>query len=463
MGRRSINTTKSGKYMNPTDQHRKEARKRELRKNKKQRLIVRTAVLKGKDPFQIIADLERLDQMEYNVTTPPPLNEKVLKDKRRKMKETWDRLLRLYCKDDQQRFVELKRMEAEYESKRNQMIKFYESVKSAQEVSIDDIPLPSAPMEPSLATTSVPMTSIEPMLPQSILKRSNVLTMQSVHKTPPGVPPGPPPVFSDYEDNDDDDDIESEDEMDNNKRIRFSDEMQTNEKDSEVNDFLKELEQIEKPVNNSDSVSQTIQSIQSLPAMVAHQTQGAAIPPPPSLLTNVTSAPPQPRMFAPLFRPPIPHPSAQPPNMTGLLVNKPHMSAPMPGPPLANSMRPGLPPRMINSRPVMQPMRPMPVQTTPFPSAPMTTKRDDKKTHIVSDRATIEAKPQLRNLSADATRFTPVALRVKRDDKHFKKPNPKIGFSEMKKYSSISDKTGLNAPTKGDAYDQFMKEMENLL
>jgi hypothetical protein len=32
MGRRSINTTKSGKYMNPTDQHRKEARKRELRK-----------------------------------------------------------------------------------------------------------------------------------------------------------------------------------------------------------------------------------------------------------------------------------------------------------------------------------------------------------------------------------------------------------------------------------------------
>ena len=32
MGRRSINTTKSGKYMNPTDQARKEARKRELRK-----------------------------------------------------------------------------------------------------------------------------------------------------------------------------------------------------------------------------------------------------------------------------------------------------------------------------------------------------------------------------------------------------------------------------------------------
>ena len=59
-------------------------------------MIVRAAVLKGKDPYQIIADMERLDQMEYNVNAPPPLNEKVLKDKRRKMKETWDRLCRLY-------------------------------------------------------------------------------------------------------------------------------------------------------------------------------------------------------------------------------------------------------------------------------------------------------------------------------------------------------------------------------
>lgn len=64
--------------------------------NKKQRLIVRTAVLKGKDPYQIIADLERLDKMEYDFTQSSALNEKVLKDKRRKLKETWDRLCRLY-------------------------------------------------------------------------------------------------------------------------------------------------------------------------------------------------------------------------------------------------------------------------------------------------------------------------------------------------------------------------------
>lgn len=82
MGRRSINTTKSGKYMNPTDQARKfvlrlantyykfefsfagkEARKQELKKNKKQRQMVRAAVLKGKDPQQILEEMEKIDQM----------------------------------------------------------------------------------------------------------------------------------------------------------------------------------------------------------------------------------------------------------------------------------------------------------------------------------------------------------------------------------------------------------------
>lgn len=63
MGRRSINTTKSGKYMNPTDQARKEARKKELKKNKKQRQMVRAAVLKGKDPAQLIDEMEKIDEM----------------------------------------------------------------------------------------------------------------------------------------------------------------------------------------------------------------------------------------------------------------------------------------------------------------------------------------------------------------------------------------------------------------
>lgn len=69
MGRRSINTTKSGKYMNPTDQARKEARKKELKKNKKQRQMVRAAVLKGKDPAQLIEEMEKIDEMGLFIQT----------------------------------------------------------------------------------------------------------------------------------------------------------------------------------------------------------------------------------------------------------------------------------------------------------------------------------------------------------------------------------------------------------
>ncbi|KAH8387587.1 hypothetical protein KR093_008071 [Drosophila rubida] len=143
MGRRSINTTKSGKYMNPTDQARKEARKKELKKNKRQRQMVRAAVLKNKDPSQILEEMEKIDEMEYNVLQPSPLNEKVLRDKRKKLKETFDRVMRLYHNDEPEHWAELKRKEVEYEKKRLKKQQYYESVKHAQSVQIDEIPLPA--------------------------------------------------------------------------------------------------------------------------------------------------------------------------------------------------------------------------------------------------------------------------------------------------------------------------------
>lgn len=44
----------------------KEARKKELKKNKKQRLMVRQAVLKNKDPSQLIEEMEAIDDMGKN-------------------------------------------------------------------------------------------------------------------------------------------------------------------------------------------------------------------------------------------------------------------------------------------------------------------------------------------------------------------------------------------------------------
>lgn len=49
--------------MNPADQERKMARKKELKKNKKQRHLVRQAVLKSKDPSDVLVQMEKLDEM----------------------------------------------------------------------------------------------------------------------------------------------------------------------------------------------------------------------------------------------------------------------------------------------------------------------------------------------------------------------------------------------------------------
>ncbi|XP_069701575.1 WW domain-binding protein 11 [Periplaneta americana] len=230
MGRRSINTTKSGKYMNPTDQARKEARKKELKKNKKQRQMVRAAVLKGKDPVQLIAEMEKIDQMEYNVLQPPPLNEKVLKDKRKKLKETLERVMTMYDKDDPDKWAELKRMEVEYEKRRIAMVTYAESVRHAQQVQVDDIPLPTLqlPNDPTafmglpsqipLPTDlpvqlssmvphpmmTLPGIPVPPGLalppPHGILKKTSAYSAAPAKpKKPPGVPPGPPPELSDDE------------------------------------------------------------------------------------------------------------------------------------------------------------------------------------------------------------------------------------------------------------------------
>ncbi len=136
MGKRHTSTTKSGKYMNPTDQARKEARKRELKKNKKQRIAVRAAALKGKNPRDVIAELEKIDDMEFNVLAPPPLNEKVLKEKRRKLHETWHRVIKMYEREDPEQYVELKRLWHSYQNRKQEVVQQFEAVKNAENVSV---------------------------------------------------------------------------------------------------------------------------------------------------------------------------------------------------------------------------------------------------------------------------------------------------------------------------------------
>ncbi|KAK5856789.1 hypothetical protein PBY51_008359 [Eleginops maclovinus] len=204
MGRRSTSSTKSGKFMNPTDQARKEARKRELKKNKKQRMMVRAAVLKMKDPRQIIRDMEKLDEMEFNPVQQPLLNEKVLRDKRKKLRETFERIVRLYERENPDTYKELRKLELDYETKRGQLALYFDSVKNAESVEVDSIPLPDMPHAPSnIHIQDIPLPGAQP---PSILKKNApfgkgplsagpiLATVPGVPRLPPGKkPPGPPP------------------------------------------------------------------------------------------------------------------------------------------------------------------------------------------------------------------------------------------------------------------------------
>lgn len=363
----------AGKFVNPTDKARKDARKKELKKNKKQRLAVRTNVIKSKDPHQILADLRRLDQMEFNTEQPSPLNEKVLGDKRRKLKETWDRVMHLYSKDDREKFVQLKRLQDEYENDRNQMRMHYEAVKSALNVQLEEIPLPSLP-------TAIPTSESAP-----ILKKAPSLTTYRTltQKEAPGPPPGPPPALTEFPDDD----------SDSGKKVRF---------DNDVDEFLKEI---------ADFVPPAANPAMSLPI--------AAVPAPA------------------VIRNPL------------ILVRPPQLNA-VP------------PPASLTSAPVMPPagLRPPvpPFARMRMPHTGIRAHVPDKNRHV----ATIEAKPQLRNLSADATRFTPLSLRVKRTEKKpAARPLPSASISSCNSGTESSGSGGQHS--KEAAYEDFMRELQGLL
>lgn len=78
--------------------------------------------------------------------------------------------------------------------------------------------------------------------------------------------------------------------------------------------------------------------------------------------------------------------------------------------------------------------------------------------------ATISAKPQIRNLSADVTRFVPSTLRVKREEKKAKNTAKTAAalVNELRQKEHML-RMGSAQPTKDDAYMQFMKEMQGLL
>jgi len=496
MGKRSTNTTKSGKFMNPTDQARKEARRRELKKNKKQRQMVRTAVIKGKNPTDIILELEKLDDMEFNVLVAPPLNEKVMREKRRKLMETWHRVVHLYEKEDVDQHLDLKKMWSNYLKRKEEVMDHYEAVKTAQNIDIDDIPLPNMADNDNDKPGDIPLPPNLKMAPKvGILKKSSVLdTLRP--KSCPGVPAGPPPPLSDY----DNFDLETNTETtENKKRIRFAgqenstdeintpsvqvDEPESEEKGPKVDNvqkkllaasgqdvdaYMKEMEEVHKKTE-----AEKASELRSRLARVgAAQDQ----PGPPGEIPQafVQVAPAGFMVRPPQLRPGIPPPGVRlppgpPPGRPQLPPGPPPGRPPFMGVrPLGAGPGPGAP---AQPRPRAHMPRPLNPQVTSVVSAGPQISAGPSSTAkpVVKTGSVIEAKPQMRNLLSDVTRFVPTNVKVKRDEKTgavTTNPGKKKQNDQLKDVFVKHAQPTVQQQQQGnkdDAYAQFMAEMEKMM
>lgn len=267
MGRRSVNTTKSGKFMNPTDQARKEARRRELKKNKKQRKLVRETVLKLKDPTQIIEEMLRLEILEIE-GLPETVNEKVVFDKKRKLKETLDRVMQLYEKQDAEKHAEIIKFQAECDRKRQKVYIAYHTKRmrddeerkqreeeelANQELVLPDIPLP---MSGELDAQNIPLPEMMPgnNFPPGAFAPPSYPPFRSSEPPripglppgliPPGPPPGPPPVDSPDVSSDEEGEIVDDAETEKKKRAVEIDVM------AELERLENEFQDMEQEIND---------------------------------------------------------------------------------------------------------------------------------------------------------------------------------------------------------------------
>lgn len=198
----SFKMVKGPKTLNPADKARKEARKKELKKNKKQRQQVRSAVIESRNPEQILAELEQLDKQELDIEYHKQQEllakqnssvqgnatsaELVYKEKRKRLKELYAKILAHYEKEDPDKHAKLKSLEAQYEASHKRAEREFEAVKAAQEVKIEDVFLPPEP--DSLPDEEDEIADDDPLMAETIY-----ITPLTEGAAPPGCPPGPPP------------------------------------------------------------------------------------------------------------------------------------------------------------------------------------------------------------------------------------------------------------------------------
>uniref|UniRef100_A0A915J4B1 WW domain-binding protein 11 n=1 Tax=Romanomermis culicivorax TaxID=13658 RepID=A0A915J4B1_ROMCU len=474
MGRRVTSTTKGGRYMNPADQERKITRRRELKKNKKQRLMVRQAVLKSKDPEQLIEEMEKLDNMQYNPNEEPPISERVITEKKSKLRETYVRVMCMFKQENEmEKFHEVKKKLNEYDQRKTQLEQHYIAIKFAREVDPGEIPLPDA-VPPGASIVSNSVVGVDRRKrsgARDFEEKIAFSNFRSKSTVPPGVPIGPPPDLSDDDDDDelnvthssqqeegetssisdegeinrrggDDDDFDDEEGMDDDQgpddkggkrrtsKVRFNAAEEDEEKDTRTK--YKKLAKMVSGDRAAIGPSATFGQQSNMGVIGPMAPMGGMPPPqmmPPYGLPMRMPLPPAlMRGGAPNFQRPFVGPSYPPSNeSTGVISSGPVLSAP---PAVVK------PPKTTNHGPV------------------------------------IEAKAQLRSIQHDVTKFVPTGVKI-RLDKGLTGPATGHNSSAAKSKGPIAFRVQASnaaqaaqkakARTTDDAYDEFMKEMKDIM
>lgn len=355
--------------------------------------------------------------------------------------------MRMVHEDDPELWGEYKRKEVDYEKRRLKRVQYYESVRQVEQVSIEDIPLPSAAtdnkppplMPPPKVTLSAPISLSSVPTPGG--KHDDLLldSREPKEKIPPGVPPTMPPRLFDMRELDSDYESEKEDSENDDD----DEEMETNDKNV-YEEFMKEVDSVQKKKDDEKTLdirvdpTPEVELESSLPEKSAPEPLpiAAALPKPPEMPPH--PLPPAPAPFAfPHQRMPHPHPMMfAPPPMRPMGLR-------VPPPPPRAGMPPGPPPRhkFHQDRNLMM-------------------QQQQQQMHKDPKSATITAKPQIRNLSADVTRFVPSSLKNKRDEP--KRPKPRFNYQEQQRYAASAQQQQ-SKPTKDEAYNKFMSELKDLM
>ncbi|KAF8354953.1 hypothetical protein PRIPAC_96576 [Pristionchus pacificus] len=375
MGRRSNQTTKSGRFMNPADQQRKAERAKELKRNKKQRGAVRTAIMKNRDPNELIDALRKIDEQELESDVPLRVT---TESKRDKLKKQYKEIRDFFIKAEQpDKVKEIDGKMIAYEAERYRKSQQMAAIKFSMTGDMDSIPMPEAvPTRDNAAMTPyLPSYAVQPAGYQPPLKKKVTFSARLKQK-PPGPPVGIPPELSDSEEEGEEGDGEGLHDEDNFEPVVIPDE-----------------------ILNSNKVSALTEPLRPAP-----------IPPPVYPTLNLARAPPV-------------HPS--------MLPLPPRLPIRLPPPPPTGGAFRTPDPSSITAAPTV---------AKPTPDA------------------VISAKPELRDLAGEATRFVPTNLRVRREDT-FKKPIGRVNAYGMATESA----TKKAAKSTDEAYADFMKEMDGLL